>query len=262
MSDPLLRLVWVNVAMAAAKDRSKSPNPPSPPSKLARCWETINTNGAGITVILALLAIAGNAVWNVSTTYNRLGNLEEAINGKGGLKEQMAGLSQKVVDLNTGVSNLNTKVEAIDKYVLSPLRPKAAKLLGTDNVNIFRSDFLPISTTSPFRPIKSAGKNYTILFEFEPIKDGALPITVRIIASDGKKTELVDSRQVQLNIPQEIEKPETFYLRIESKEGLVPAIKLSIVVMERLAPNKLILASGFVPEGNQISSTISSTLHT
>jgi hypothetical protein len=184
--------------------------------------------------------------------------------GKDGLKGQIGGLSQKVTDLNTNLSNLNTKVEAIDKYVLSPFKPKAAKLLGTPDVNVFRSDFLPISTISPFRPIKSppSKKNYTVSYTFEPIKDGALPITVRVTASDGRTVELIDSKQVQLNLPQEIEKPQTFYLSIESKESTFPKIKLSIVIMQRLTPNEFILATGFTPETNQISSTISSILHT
>jgi len=151
--------------MVAQKNKDKNQRESEatvvPQTLIGRSWIALRTNAPAIMVLMAVCTI----VWHMATTYSRLGSVEEAINGKDGLKEQGKTLLK-----------LETKLDAIEKYLLQPFKTKAALLLGTSDIEIFHSSFLPVSKSMSYKPIqapKGYGQ-YSLVYTIKSVKDNVV----------------------------------------------------------------------------------------
>jgi len=78
--------------------------------------------GLIVTILIFILPVIGSLIWYLSKLDSRVGNIEETLNGKDGLKEQLRAL--------------NAKVDLI--Y----LKAKGSKILKTPDVEIVRAGLL------------------------------------------------------------------------------------------------------------------------
>lgn len=247
-NQPQLKLIWVNkVHVVAQKNRDnkqKEATSDPPPTLASRWWNRLKNNAPAILVLLAFATI----IWNTATTYTRLGNLEEALNGKDGLKEQVKGLSGSVTNINVTVAKLDTKIHAIEKVVLRLFEPSAKKLLGTPNVAIFHSNFLPASASVPYEPVVPVKDQKVLILTYtiEGIRDNFVLVRSQLEHSDGKVVKTVRHDVIKMRLPTKVGEPVTYGLRLKSDDGKIifPTVEFRFVVLERLSPTELILATG------------------
>ncbi len=169
------------------------------------------------------------------------------------LKPQFDELKTKVGN-NTGefnrlgnrVTALEAKLEAIDKYVVKEFRAKAEKILGTSNVAIVRSNATGLTSTPatlwvPYKGSRGQ-KVYAITYTVEGIKEDFLVVRSTIRQSDG---QVLDDKPIKMRLPSDVGKPVTYSPRFQGMGASTASFQL--VLLERLSPTDLILATGIKP---------------
>jgi hypothetical protein len=138
---------------------------------------------------------------------------------------------------------LEAKLEAIDKYVLKEFRARAAKILGTSNVAIVRTNATGLTSdpTTLWVPYKGSKEQtvYAITYTVEGIKEDFLVVRSTIKQSDGK---VLDDKPIKMRLPSDVGKPVTYSPRSQGMGASTASFQL--VLLERLSPTDLILATG------------------
>lgn len=159
-----------------------------------------------------------------------------------GLKINVGNITREFYDLGNRVTALEAKLEAIDNHVVEELRAKAAKILGTSNVAIVRTNAngLTSSPTTLWAPYKgSKEQNVYAIYTVEGIKEDFLVVRSTIKQSDGK---VLDDKPIKMRLPSDIGKPVTYSPRFQGIGASTASLQL--VLLERLSPTDLILATG------------------
>lgn len=193
--------------------------------------------------------------WSLSKYDSRLGNLENVVNGTGGLTEQVGKLGESV-------KRIETTAETLEKYflpqVLELLKPKAAALLGTSDIEIFNVAHNEVTTDARFsvpykNPLQnlSPQKQFFMTYTFEGIKDGFFFVRVQVEEEEGKVVQTLYDRRVQVGLPTEVGKPDEtcFKLVDNATQAELPPVCIEVVLLERVGPNNLIFASAVKMEG-------------
>jgi hypothetical protein len=159
------------------------------------------------------------------------------------LKTNIGNIAGEFNRLGNRVTALEAKLEAIDRYVLKEFRAKAEKILGTSNVAIVRTNAIGLtsSPTTLWVPYKgSKEKNvYAITYTVEGIKENLLMARSAIKQSDG---QILDDKPVEIRLPSDVGKPVTYSPRLQGMEA--SNVTFQLVLLERLSPTELILATG------------------
>jgi hypothetical protein len=145
--------------------------------------------------------------------------------------------------LGNRVTALEAKLEAIDKYIVKELRARAAKILGTSNVAIVRTNATGLTSDPntlwvPYKGSK-AQTVYAITYTVEGIKGDFLMVRSTIKQSDG---QVLDDKPIKMRLPSDIGKPVTHSPRFQGMGASTASFQL--VLLERLSPTDLILATG------------------
>ena len=202
-----------------------------------------------------VLLAAATIVWNAAATYSRLGNLEDAISGKDGVKDQINALSGSITKINERIAKVETKVDAIDQYVLKQLKARAAKLLGTPNVQVaYVGPKSNVSFSVPYQspPVAASGskdeKEFFLTYTIEGIKDNTLIMRVQLEEEiHGKVVRSVYDRRVQIRLPTAVGERVTYDFKLKGDGISTPPVRLELVVLERVSPDNLILATAIKP---------------
>jgi hypothetical protein len=159
------------------------------------------------------------------------------------LKSNIGNIAGEFNRLGNRVTALEAKLEAIDRYVLKEFRAKAEKILGTSNVAIVRTNAIGLtsSPTTLWVPYKgSKGQNvYAITYTIEGIKENLLVARSAIKQSDG---QILDDKPIEMRLPSDVGKPVTYSPRLKGMEA--SNVTFQLVLLERLSPTDLILATG------------------
>ena len=159
------------------------------------------------------------------------------------LKTNVRNISGEFNRLGNQVTALEEKLEAIDKYVLKEFRGKAEKILGTSNVAIVRTNATGLTSnpTTLWVPYKGSKEQnvYAITYTVEGIKADFLVVRSTIKQSDG---QILDDKPIEMRLPSDVGKPVTYSPRLQGMEASTVAFQL--VLLERLSPTDLILATG------------------
>ena len=162
------------------------------------------------------------------------------------LKTNVGNINGEFNKLGNRVTALEAKLEAIDDYVVKEFRARAEKILGTSNVAIVRTNATGL-TSSPatlWIPYKgSKGQNvYAITYTVEEIKEDFLVVRSTIRKSDG---QVLDDKPIKIRLPSDVGKPVTYSPRFKGMGASTASFQL--VLLERLSPTELILATGIKP---------------
>jgi hypothetical protein len=162
------------------------------------------------------------------------------------LKTNVGNISGEFNRLGNRVTELEAKLEAIDKYVVKEFRAKAEKILGTSNVAIVRTNATGLTSTPttlwvPYKGSKEQ-KVYAITYTVEGIKEDFLVVRSTIRQSDGR---VLDDKPIKMRLPSDVGKPVTYSPRFQGIGASTASFQL--VLLERLSPSDLILATGIKP---------------
>jgi hypothetical protein len=159
------------------------------------------------------------------------------------LKTNVVNITGEFTKLGNRVTALEAKLESIDDFVVKEFRAKAEKILGTSNVAIVRTNAtgLTSSPTTLWIPYKSSKeqKVYAITYTVVEIKEEFLVVRSTIRQSDGK---VLDDKPIKMRLPSDVGKPVTFSPRLQGMGASTASFEL--VLLERLSPTDLILATG------------------
>jgi hypothetical protein len=159
------------------------------------------------------------------------------------LKTNVGNITREFNRLGNRLTALEEKLEAIDRYVLKELRGKAEKILGTSNVAIVRTNATGLTSTPTtlWVPYKgSKGQDvYAITYTIEGIKENFLVVRSTIKKSDG---QILDDKPIEMRLPSDVGRPVTYSPRLKGMEG--STVTFQLVLLERLSPTDLILATG------------------
>lgn len=159
------------------------------------------------------------------------------------LKTNVRNINGELNRFGNRVTALDAKLEAIDKHVVKEFRAKAEKILGTSNVAIVRTDATgltsdPMTLWVPYKGSKDR-KVYAITYTVEGIKGDFLMVQSTIKQSDG---QVLEDKPIKMRLPSEVGKPVTHSPRFQSMGASTASFQL--VLLERLSPTDLILATG------------------
>jgi hypothetical protein len=159
------------------------------------------------------------------------------------LKTNVGNIAGEFSKLGNRVTALEAKLEAIDNYVVKEFRAKAEKILGTSNVAIVRTNAagLTSSPTTLWVPYKGSNeqKVYAITYTVEGIKEDFLVVRSTIRQSDGK---VLNDKPIKMPLPSDVGKPVTYSPRFQGMGA--STVSFQLVLLERLSPTDLILATG------------------
>jgi hypothetical protein len=159
------------------------------------------------------------------------------------LTTNVSNITREFSKLENRVTVLEDKLEAIDRYVLTEFRGKAERILGTSNVAIVRTHGTGLTSdpTILWVPYKSSkGQNvYAITYIIEGIRENFLVVRSAIKRSDG---QILDAKPIEMPLPSEVGKPVTYSPRLKGMD--VSTVTFQLVLLERLSPTDLILATG------------------
>ena len=159
------------------------------------------------------------------------------------LKTNVGNITGELNRFGNRVTALEAKLEGIDNYVVKEFRAKAEKILGTSNVAIVRTNAtgLTSSPTTLWVPYKGSKeqKVYAITYTVEGIKEDFLVVRTTIRQSDG---QVLDDKPIKLRLPSDLGKPVTYSPRFQGMGASTASFQL--VLLERLSPTDLILATG------------------
>ena len=159
------------------------------------------------------------------------------------LKTNVGNITGELNKFGNRVTALEAKLEGIDNYVVKEFRAKAEKILGTSNVAIVRTNAtgLTSSPTTLWVPYKGSKeqKVYAITYTVEGIKEDFLVVRTTIRQSDG---QVLDDKPIKLRLPSDLGKPVTYSPRFQGMGASTASFQL--VLLERLSPTDLILATG------------------
>jgi hypothetical protein len=159
------------------------------------------------------------------------------------LKTNVRNITGEFNRLGNQVTALEEKLEAIDKYVLKEFRGKAEKILGTSNVAIVRTNATGLTSnpTTLWIPYKGSKEQnvYAITYTVEGIKENVLVVRSAIKKSDG---QILDDKPIEMRLPSDVGRPATYSPRLKGMEA--SHITFQLVLLERLSPTDLILATG------------------
>jgi hypothetical protein len=159
------------------------------------------------------------------------------------LKTNVGNITGELNKFGNRVTALEAKLEGIDNYVVKEFRAKAEKILGTSNVAIVRTNStgLTSSPTTLWVPYKGSKeqKVYAITYTVEGIKEDFLVVRSTIRQSDG---QVLDDKPIKLRLPSDLGKPVTYSPRFQGMGASTASFQL--VLLERLSPTDLILATG------------------
>ena len=159
------------------------------------------------------------------------------------LKTNVRNITGEFNRLGNRVTALEEKLEAIDRYVLKEFRGKAEKILGTSNVGIVRTNATGLTSnpTTLWVPYKGSKEQnvYAITYTVEGIKENFLVVRSAIKKSDG---QILDDKPIEMRLPSDIGRPVTYSPRLKGMEG--STVTFQLVLLERLSPTDLILATG------------------
>ena len=158
------------------------------------------------------------------------------------LKTRAGNIAGEFNRLGNQVTALEAKLEAIDRYILKELRGEAEKILGTSNVAIVRANETGFASdpTILWVPYNgSRGQGYAIICTVEKIKENVLMVRSAIKASDG---QILDNKSVEMRLPPDVGKPITYSPRLQGMDA--STVTFEIVLLRRLSPTELILATG------------------
>jgi hypothetical protein len=162
------------------------------------------------------------------------------------LKTNVGNITGEFNRLGNRVTALEAKLEAIDKYVVKEFRAKAEKILGTSNVAIVRTNATGLTSnpTTLWVPYKGSKeqKVYAIIYTIEGIKENFLVVRSTIRQSDG---QVLDDKPIKMPLPSDVGKPVTYSPRFQGMGASTASFQL--VLLERLSPTDLILATGIKP---------------
>jgi hypothetical protein len=264
MSQPELKLVWVNEALlAASNNKDKQKRTPGQAttednSKVSKSWTWLRTNAPAIMLILAVITI----VWHIAGTYNRLGNLEEGINGKEGVKDQLKTLNTNWTGANERTTKLEARMEVLFTQYLESLKPKAKEILTAPKVNVsYVTPKSNIKIADPdwhfpvhIRPRVARGSFLVFAYTIEGIIGNSLILRFQADeVKDGKIVRSVHDQRVQIKLPTATGERVTYDFVVDvtaqapgTKETKfsTPPVRLELAVLERVGPTDLILASG------------------
>jgi hypothetical protein len=162
---------------------------------------------------------------------------------------------ERIAGVETNVKGLENSIKFLfEKYVLrdKELQTKAANTLKTPNVQLayvnLRSNVaIAVPDKTPPPPIsvqeKETTKTIFITYTIEGVVGNSIIIRAQI--KDEKFEKTLYDRRIEVRIPTD-EKRATLRLRFELTPGPVhtPPVRLEIVVLERLSPTDLIIATG------------------
>ena len=162
------------------------------------------------------------------------------------LKTNVGNITGEFNRLGNRVTALEAKLEAIDNYVVKEFRAKAEKILGTSNVAIDRTNATGVTSSPttlwvPFKGSKEQ-KVYAITYTVEGIKEDFLVVRSTIRQSDG---QVLDDKPIKMRLPSDVGKPVTYSPRFQGMGASTASFQL--VLLERLSPTDLILATGIKP---------------
>ena len=159
------------------------------------------------------------------------------------LKTNVANITGEFTKLGNRVTALDTKLEAIDNFVVKEFRAKAEKILGTSNLAIVRTNAsgLTSSPTTLWIPYKGnkEQKVYAVTYTVVEIKDEFLVVRSTLRQSDGK---VLDDKPIKMRLPSDVGKSVTYSPRLQGMA--TPTASFEVVILERLSPTDLILATG------------------
>jgi hypothetical protein len=159
------------------------------------------------------------------------------------LKTNVRNITGEFNRLGNQVTALEEKLEAIDKYILKEFRGKAEKILGTSNVAIVRTNATGLTSnpTTLWIPYKGSKEQnvYAITYTVEGIKENVLVVRSAIKKSDG---QILDDKPIEMRLPSDVGRPVTYSPRLKGMEA--SHITFQLVLLERLSPTDLILATG------------------
>ena len=167
------------------------------------------------------------------------------------LKTNVGNITGEFNKLGNRVTALEAKLEAIDKYVLKEFRARAEKILGTSNVAIVRTNATGLTSdpTTLWVPYKGSKeqKVYAITYTVEGIKEDFLVVRSTIKQSDG---QVLDDKPIKMRLPSDVGKPVTYSPRFQGMGASTASFQL--VLLERLSPTDLILATGIKPPSTSL----------
>ena len=159
------------------------------------------------------------------------------------LKTNVRSITGEFNRLGNQVTALEEKLEAIDRYVLKEFRGKAEKILGTSNVAIVRTNATGLTSnpTTLWVPYKGSKEQnvYAITYTVEGIKENILVVRSAIKKSDG---QILDDKPIEMRLPSDVGMPATYSPRLKGMEA--STVTFQLVLLERLSPTDLILATG------------------
>jgi hypothetical protein len=159
------------------------------------------------------------------------------------LKTNVGNITGELNRLGNRLTAVEAKLEGIDNYVVKEFRAKAEKILGTSNVAIVRTNAtgLTSSPTTLWVPYKGSKeqKVYAITYTVEGIKEDFLVVRSTIRQSDG---QVLDDKPLKMRLPSDVGKPVTYSPRFQGMGASTASFHL--VLLERLSPTDLILATG------------------
>lgn len=159
------------------------------------------------------------------------------------LKTNVDNITGEFNKLGNRVTALEAKLEAIDNYIVKEFRARAEKILGTSNVAIVRTNATGLTSSPstlwvPYKGSKEQ-KVYAIAFTVEGIKEDFLVVRSTIRESDGK---VLNDKPIKMRLPSDVGKPVTYLPRFQGMGA--SAVSFQLVLLERLSPTNLILATG------------------
>jgi hypothetical protein len=159
------------------------------------------------------------------------------------LKTDVGNITREFNRLGNRLTALEEKLEGIDRYVLKEFRGKAEKILGTSNVAIVRTNATGLTSnpTTLWIPYKGSKEQnvYAITYTVEGIKENSLVVRSTIKKSDG---QILDDKPIEMRLPSDVGRPVTYSPRLKGMEG--STVTFQLVLLERLSPTDLILATG------------------
>lgn len=265
---PYLSLVWQQEGILAAKKSDKKPTVSTPtpiptPSRWEWFKETAERIGTLVAVAVSVLGILGTVIWvtwHVSKYDSRLEAIEKDVGGTGGLREQVkelrgdvAGVKENVAGIKENVAEIRATVQSLDRYFLSQMKDRAAQLLGTPNVNIYRTYALSneeaCSLARGFSPLSEPRVSLT--FCIVSVEKDA--VVVRVQAEQEVNGETVGDLKEQfisLRLPSRVGEQvgydvtaDDIKIRLPDGRVVSPSLHYEFVLLERYGPNELTLAS-------------------
>lgn len=192
--------------------------------------------------------------WYVSKYDSRLEGLENMVSGTEGLAKQVKDLGKDVAGIKENVAEIKGTVQSLDRYFLSRMKDKAAQLLGTPNVNIYRtqapSNEGVCSPASSFSPLSE--HRVSLTYCIVSVKEDA--VVVRVQAEEKVNGEVVGNLEEQfisLRLPSRVGErvgydvtPDNIKLKLpDGRIVSPPSVHYEFVLLERYGPNDLIIAS-------------------